>query len=143
MKLIPNSWLVTKMAERLHHFLFLLLSSLKLTVLGVNSLADDLVPSGLFRDDIIFDISWPGSLEPDPLTSNTLPEGGEAESNIATAEGRAGAVGLLDKMSNHLFSEVDYNEMKAMDLKTADNEEYRCVVPQLTNLNDKEVGNSD
>ena len=132
--------------------MFLLLSSLKLIVLGENSLGEGVVHSELFRDDVIFDISWPGVLEPDRLTSKNVPGIDEVklsmEMTANTGEpsvGDEGTVNLLDnymlgKMSNQLFSEVDYNEEEAVNVKTADNEEYVCIIPQLTNLNVNEVG---
>ena len=132
----------------------LLLSSLSLPG---RCLEDTLLPSGTFRDDLLFDLTWPGppdqdstlgetrEAEYDPQLSSEL-EGGNVPENVDGIDeyvgksGFAGEEGRLE-VSEVLLPEVDYEGLDYIDMRTGrGGEEYRCVLPQILRWDSNEVG---
>lgn len=135
------------------------LSALIVSFLGLlclcrlgESLEESLIPSGAFRDDILFDISWPGPQESDSKPSKDTPiaqlsgEGGfrsdtrlEGKLGVSSGERVAKETGLVKMKPNFLLAEDDYKELSYVDVRTGDKEEYRCVVPEIRSWGDEMV----
>jgi hypothetical protein len=122
--------------------------------LRVHSLDEDFLP---FRDDILFDMTWPGPQEvgESHLGTEKLPHyesqvGGEG--GVESTEGMDGAgheqevvdEGLVVstvQRPNLLLPEDDYDGVHYVDMRTGkSNEKYRCVVPKILSPKDDVVG---
>ena len=104
-----------------------------------------LLPSVVLRDDILFDISWPGP----PDVGSVLPKRNSMDSDIQSSsndqvlgEDRDRTEGVNElrvnekpkgegKACSELLSEVDHQEMEYMDMQTSNNERYRCILPEI------------
>lgn len=122
-------------------------------------LDDDFLPSGAFRDDILFDLLWPG---PPTVGSYPTEKPPEYESQIGSEEGvinNNGVDGVNLKMksgeervngessvavdkpkpSNVLLPEGNYEEQRYVDMHTGNHEQYRCVLPEISSWDDDTV----
>ncbi len=107
-------------------------------------LDEGLLPSGVLRDDILFDISWPGLPATDAESKSPPPEsqqGGEKD-QAAEKDGsrEVGKVKRRVVLPNSLFSESGYSEESAMDIRTGSNEQYHCILPEIHTWEANEVG---
>lgn len=135
-----------------HHYVLVLFGSLYVALTG--ALQDDFLPSGVFRDDILFDLSWPG--DKDPATSTTFnpdahpskveEETGTSERLEGVNDGKLLGVGervigemdILKGISNKLLPEVDYLEPSYVDMATGTREKYRCIIPSILKWEEEE-----
>lgn len=126
---------------------------LLLFALGIpgEGLEQGILPSGVFRDDVLFDLSWPGPSEsdsnpPDPRKQAPLDYdsqlNSEEEGVIRNQENldKEEAVEVPRTLSDVLLPEEDYDELNYIDMRTGTNEEYRCIVPQILSWEFNQVG---
>lgn len=110
---------------------------------------ENLLPSGVFRDDILFDISWPGSSSEHPTKNSALGYDSQrsSEEGVIREEGKEGVIEGIGKpdengngvneeeamglLSDSLLPEAGYDQLDYVDMRTGTNEEYRCVLPQI------------
>ena len=120
------------------------------------SLDDDFLPSGAFRDDVLFEMSWPGAqeLKSEPSEGYELQVEGEgvASDNVLSGidkkieqdfveEEVNSAVGKLKSLNNFLMREEDYKGLRYLDMRTGSSDErYRCVLPEILSWEDDMVG---
>lgn len=108
---------------------------------------DSFLPSGgVFRDDMLFDMSWNGPPDTDTfITDSSSKSEGEGTDEGGTSEGEVGLfeekgvneeMDTGDEVMDRLLSEVDFQEVDYVDMRTGDDEEYRCVVPKIGSLED-------
>ena len=105
--------------------------------LGIDCLDDNLIPSGALRDNILFDISWPGSPQEGSFAAKKSQVDPDIPSRVED-EGRNNAelksnkdVTLMEKISDKLLPEDDHHKPIHVDMKAGNNEAYRCVVPEI------------
>ena len=128
-------------------------------------LDEDFLPTGSFRDDLLFELEWPGpaaaavpseqqqqqqsSPEVESQLGGSSPEitaesevrFKEAEEEVGAGmeeEGVEGEVGMA-KPPNILLPEDDYDEVRFVDMKTGSNERYRCMLPEILSWEGKMV----
>lgn len=120
------------------------------------SLDDDFLPSGAFRDDILFDMSWPGpqelGSEPPVGYEMQIQGGGVTGDEVMDGVGRKiqqgaeeeeidGTVGMLKTMNNVLLPEEDHRGIHYLDMRTASaDESYRCILPEILSWEEDMVG---
>lgn len=128
------------------------LSLLCLYRLGESLEDGSLVHSGVFRDDLLFDLSWPGPEESEAKPSKDIPiaqlSGEEGVRSDAGLEGKLGLsvgervneeTGLVKTKAHVLLAEDEYRELSYIDMRTGGKEEYRCVVPEIRSWEDDMV----
>ena len=110
--------------SKLHLSLFFMLCMWKV---GANVNAEGIVvpPSSIFRDDMLFDILWPGD-NAKAIGSDSLTEEVYREPSDTTSDS---SVGLFAGLTNEILSEVDYSEPEFLDMRTAYDEKYFCEMP--------------
>lgn len=129
--------------------------SLSLCLRG-QGLDDRFLPS-TFRDDLLFELSWPGppDLEsyPDrnpPVDYQSLTSSGEGEDGMDRVNGmmdHSGGDGVNEdkaigpvKLSNVLLPEGDYGKRDFVEIQTRASEQYSCVLPEILSSTDSMVG---
>lgn len=122
------------------------------------SLDDDFLPSGAFRDDILFDLMWPGppkvgsnptEMPPVGYESQMSSEEGVMEENevdgvnvkVKSGEGGVNEESAVEKPkpSNALLPEDNYDYHRYVDMHTGNREQYRCVLPEIVSWEDDMV----
>lgn len=124
------------------------------------SLDEGLLPSGVLRDDLLFDLSWPGPPESDSYPLNKQgPLGYDSQLSGEEMGGvthRAATEGVNNKMekyhedgvnkeaepvklSSMLLPEEEYKELSYVDMRTGHSEGYRCILPQILSWDFRKV----
>ena len=111
---------------------------------GGESLDDSLLPSGVIRDNILFDILWPGSSEtdtkPDVDTSGQSSSEGEVTGKDRVDVEKSIAARRETVSPNSLLPESSYEETSFINVRTDINEQYHCVLPEIHSWEENEVG---
>ncbi len=108
-----------------------LLITLILHLAYVQSLAvGSEVPSSLFKDDILFDIQWPGGYAKDLVSRQTSGE-------VSTTESASDSV--LPELTNSIMTESEHGQQEYIEVKSIHDENFLCEMPHWSSLGNKEV----
>ena len=106
---------------------------------------EDFLP---FRDDILFELSWPGPQEggsqeaPNYESQVGGEEGIKGPDRVGQVLGDGGvAIGAVGKVkSSILLPEEEYDGVQFVDVRTGNGKErYRCVLPEILSPEDSGV----
>jgi len=102
----------------------------------VNCTADgSSAPSSIFRDDVLFDIQWPGGYAKDleSKKAGKLSEGGSQVPDGSEYDY------VSPELTDQLHSEVDYSKAEYFGMKSVHDEDYLCEMPHWTALDSVKV----
>lgn len=129
------------------------LLSFSLSQLG-QGLEQTLLPGGVFRDDVLFELTWPGTppeLEEvaTPPTKHQPSITHDYDSQLSPSDeagiGELREEGVKEETDVRVFEgallpEADYEGLNFVDMRTGGSEEYRCVLPQILSGDFNKVG---
>ena len=94
--------------------------------------AESSAPTSIFRDDVLFDVQWPGGYAKDLESKKSrIQVPSDTEHDY-----------ILPELTDQLHSEVDYSTAEYIEMKSVNDENYLCEMPHWTSLDSVNVSKS-
>lgn len=99
-----------------------------------------LLPSGILRDDILFEIAWPGlESETDSKLSSSEYDPQRSDKSRSRDDQDLSELDAVTQPDS-LLPESRYDEARYVDIRTDKNEQYHCVLPEINSFKMDQVG---